>query len=163
MKVHIDWTHIQNSVVIRDTKKHINTLWFLIPTQLFIQGQWWSILSTHLSQTRQWRALIVLTHSQEAQSLRGSTTCIKDKKSWFLGFWTKPGSENWTRNQKNTVITPKTIGVMHMSHWFWRGKIIAKFEKKTKSKKMRKAADIFISFVDLVSVLFSCKHEHLDS
>jgi hypothetical protein len=28
--------------------------WFLMPIQLFIHGQWWSIAITHLPQTEQW-------------------------------------------------------------------------------------------------------------
>ena len=36
------------------SKKFQNILWFLYPIQLPTQGQWWSILNTHVLQIEQW-------------------------------------------------------------------------------------------------------------
>ena len=35
-------------------KYTIKMQWLLAPTQLLIQGQWWSIFNTHLLQAEQW-------------------------------------------------------------------------------------------------------------
>ena len=46
------------------TVKRTKYFWFPSPTQLFTQGQWWSILRIHLWQTEQWWALsgLMLQH-----------------------------------------------------------------------------------------------------
>ena len=60
---------ISNSVVI----KTINELWLPIPTQLFIHGQWWSNLSTHMLHIAQCLLLDVRITLQSGHISHGCT------------------------------------------------------------------------------------------
>lgn len=66
-------------------------LWFLIPTQLLIHGQWWSYLSTHLWQIMQCLDLAVRIVLHSGHKDDGSNVSNKFMKS-TESFIKYPGS-----------------------------------------------------------------------
>ena len=90
----------ESNVKVRNV---INNRWFPIPMQVFTQGQWWSNLSTHKSQTAQCLERGVLTIWQSGQSYIGSISYISSKNCIFLGFFIIPGFEN-NKNIQNIIL-----------------------------------------------------------
>ena len=64
---------INTSTVSKIMMKTRKELWLFTPTQLFIQGQWWSNLSTHLLQMAQCLLLGVLRTSHSGHISQGWT------------------------------------------------------------------------------------------
>ena len=90
-----------------NVKAVINTMkyeWLFIPTQLSVQGQWWSNLSTHLLQIEQCRDLGVRTISQSGQSWTGSMSC----KRFYMVKWRM----NW-KLEVNTYQEVNVIGLLN--------------------------------------------------
>lgn len=81
---------IKSIVKVRKDKK---ALWFLIPTQLLIQGQWWSNRSTHTLQMAQCLDLGVLMTWQSGHKSVGVNFCISSKKSSWGSGLNFPGSK----------------------------------------------------------------------
>lgn len=82
---------VSNSVNI-EIINQAKTPWLAVPTQLFIQGQWWSNLSTHRLQIEQWRDRSVLTTSQSGHNRTGSNYSSSCMNVTPVGFLRKPGS-----------------------------------------------------------------------
>lgn len=84
---------MSSSVIHSKKIKQRNALWFLTPTQLLIQGQWWSNLSTHQLQIAQCLDLGDLITLQSGQMsvgfiLRSNSIKLKD----FVSGLRTPGS-----------------------------------------------------------------------
>lgn len=73
-----NWNVILSQIVNR---KSTNALWFLQPTQLLIQGQWWSNRSTHWLQMAQCLDLGDLITLHSGQRSAGLMSLSKVKKS----------------------------------------------------------------------------------
>lgn len=85
-------TIVMTILVQIENKNITKALWFLIPTQLFIQGQWWSNLSTHLLHIAQCLLLadLITSHSgHRSIGLISLKSSIKSCPSQGLSF---PGS-----------------------------------------------------------------------
>ena len=75
--------NIERTFVTREVKKQINQMWFDTPTQLLIQGQWWSKRSTQRLQTAQCLERGVLTIKQSGHNYIGSISYNNSKKFIF--------------------------------------------------------------------------------
>jgi hypothetical protein len=79
--------------------------WFPIPIQVFIQLQWWSYLSTHFPQVKQWRESLVHKISQLGQRESGSKFLTKSRNGTVEEGRIKPGSVEQVRvNRANLTI-----------------------------------------------------------
>ena len=76
---------------IRITRNTQNRLWLLTPTQLLIQGQWWSQFSTHLLQNLQCRMRLVRAISQIGHTLSSWLVSISCWNFSRLFLFTQPG------------------------------------------------------------------------
>ena len=92
--------------------------WFFSPTQLLIQGQWWSIFRMHRLQTLQWwaRSGLMLQHLGQLYSTCPDVSCKLAMNSLVaLPLGTAPGSVNmarqWEARAKKTS-TLNTIPLM---------------------------------------------------
>ena len=56
-KYSTEWVQYSNDPVARDTLNSKKAWWLRWPTQLTVQGQWWSILREHLLHWLQWPVL----------------------------------------------------------------------------------------------------------
>ena len=80
-KFRINWRIITHSIEYAKIRKIRKAPWFLVPIQLSIQGQWWSNLSTHLSQIFQCLLLGVLITWHLGHSHPGSYLSARVMKS----------------------------------------------------------------------------------
>lgn len=112
------WENTEYSVVANVNSKRIycvttyakNVLWFLIPTQLLIQGQWWSNRSTQRWQTWQWRDLLVFRMPHSGHSYVASNSLssfIKGTCAWIC-----PGSFKLTAPKNMIVKTTRAVLTM---------------------------------------------------
>mmetsp|Transcript_33079 Transcript_33079/g.37972 ORF Transcript_33079/g.37972 Transcript_33079/m.37972 type:complete len:132 (+) Transcript_33079:379-774(+) len=93
------------SDISEKNRKSMNIEWFLTPTQLLIQGQWWSNLSTHLLQMLQCLDRGVRITSHSGQSIVESNLSSRDKKG-ILGFSRNPGFLQEPSRSKSTLSIP---------------------------------------------------------
>lgn len=139
-----------------NVKAVINTMkyeWLFIPTQLSVQGQWWSNLSTHLLQIEQCRDLGVRTISQSGQSWTGSMSCKRFRKSMSLGFLMKPGSLTCVKYQYiKAIANPDMVTIIYAS-WFHNGnKYNVKIRIGTKQSIKKRITNYFDRFTFLIGL-----------
>lgn len=123
-----------------DMRKIKNARWFFKPTQLLIQGQWWSNRSTHLLQVAQWRERGVRMVKHYAHSYVLSIASTMYMKFPFFGFLRKPGSlhEAKARDVKQVMTKARfTAMPSYLINLNVVDNSIATTTKKRKSYRMR--------------------------
>ena len=90
--------------------KSWKALWFLIPTQLLIHGQWWSYLSTQQLQIAQCLDLAVLIILHSGHKSAGLMSRSNSKKFFWSFYFITPGSLQ--EAFKNAKITIKVVMVL---------------------------------------------------
>jgi hypothetical protein len=115
-------------VLVR-VKNTTNYRLFLFPTQLEIQGQWWSNSSTQTSHILQWWALNGLNILQVTQNLRANvlslySTIFREFFSYSAsdnGIFNTPGSvkefdSKYIKHRISNIITEKTTPFFSLLH-----------------------------------------------
>ena len=101
------WEEMQAITNVRVTATKVKNprkwWWFPFPTQLLIQGQWWSNLSTHLLQMLQCLDRLVLMTSQSGHNRTGSKVLSSCKKLTLVGFSMYPGFVMALRMKKRSM------------------------------------------------------------
>lgn len=96
---------IKRNVDPRNIRKE---LWLLTPTQLLIQGQWWSKRSTQTLQMAQWRDRGVRMTLQSGQRSVGENLYRSSKKSSPTSVRSFPASRAEAKLYDKTIIRVKT-------------------------------------------------------
>lgn len=130
--------------------KAIKYLWLLMPMQLFIQGQWWSNLSTHWLQVPQCLDLGVRTISQSGHNYTGSMSYINFKKSMFFGFFMKPGAVKAVNIHMKKLATPRPTSKYtksRFSHIGYKNKTSKTYTEKFNMKNKKGILHDFSTFL----------------
>ena len=113
----IDWISDQDAnmrwkaiLIHIEIRNIIKALWFLIPTQLLIHGQWWSYLSTQQLQIAQCLDLAVLIILHSGHKSAGLMSRSNSKKFFWSFYFITPGSLQ--EAFKNAKITIKVVMVL---------------------------------------------------
>ena len=93
----------------------IKNFWLNWPMQLFIQGQWWSNLSTHWLQIAQWRLLAVLITLHSGHKSAGFTSLNNSTNDYPFSGTTTPGFLH--EAHKNVIKTMTVVNALAIYIW----------------------------------------------
>lgn len=152
------WKMILNQMVKRKRRK---ALWLPIPTQLLIQGQWWSNLSTHWLHIAQWRDLADLITLHSGHKSAGLMSLRSSRKLLYLSGFNIPAflQDAIKKNRKTSVNVLRLASWKYpiLSSWIV-GKVISKLRARTTTKRpMNKNWVLWFLFKGMRGT-FSIKH-----
>lgn len=129
-----------------------NIAWFLFPTQLLIQKQWWSNSCTHLLQAKQCLDSGDWTTSQNGQRFSGSNLVSKSMNSPSAFFIRYPGSMIHDKMKLKAEHAANTLKqIFQYAPWMFGYKTVTKKRSIRARKNMKKhkyATDFFIYWMD---------------
>jgi hypothetical protein len=104
--------------------------------QLFIQGQWWSNLSTQILQILQCLLLGVLITSHSGHKQFGSNDSNNCIKSYWGSFYKKPGF-NCQASTENIILVRNVIMTILLTVWLSTCANITQYTKKNENSMIK--------------------------